>query len=260
MKNAYRTLLTLIFAAFLPLGLPAYAGDQDHQVWNDLTEQYVIESPDGLNRFSYGRLNQSQADRDKLRAYLTTASKLEPSSMDPDDRFVYWVNLYNALTVQVIVNHYPISSIRRIKPHPFATGPWSETLVTVEGQELSLDNIEHDILRPEFKDSRVHYAVNCASVGCPNLRRGAWKADSLNDDLDQAARDYINHPRGVKVEGGQITASSIYKWFREDFASEGGVIAHITRYADEDLLVQLENLVRVKSYRYDWSLNDDDGT
>src|SRR5690606_30576317 len=125
------------------------------------------------------------------------------------------------------------------------------------GRELSLDDIEHGILRPQFGDPRVHYAVNCASIGCPDLAAEAYRGDNLDAMLDEAARAYVNSARGARVEGGELTASSIFKWYRKDFGgTEAGVLAELRKYATPGLLEKLENIVSVASYDYDWSLND----
>jgi hypothetical protein len=128
--------------------------------------------------------------------------------------------------------------------------------VTVEGEALSLDDIEHGVMRPRFDAAMVHYAVNCASIGCPNLKATAWRAEGLQADLEAAARAYINHPRGVTVTQDGIVVSRIYRWFREDFGdSEDGVIAHLLTFADPQLAAQIEARPTIAGHAYDWSLN-----
>jgi hypothetical protein len=134
-------------------------------------------------------------------------------------------------------------------------------LVTIEGDGITLNDIEHRILRPIWKDNRVHYALNCASIGCPNLLPVAFAGRSTEDLLEQAAREYINHSRGAQVDGKKLFVSSIYKWYRTDFGdSKQGVIEHLLKYADGDLEAKLTDIRegRVKTkirYRYDWTLN-----
>ena len=177
--------------------------------------------------------------------------------------FATWINLYNAVTLQVVLERYPIASIRDIRSEgtgldPRALiGPWRTKRVTVEGRRLSLDDIENTILRPTFHDSRVHYAINCASIGCPNLMPRAWRAETLEADLDAAARAYVNHPRGVSVNAnGSLRASSIYRWFRADFGgSDANVIAHLRRYGSPELAQGLAGATRIAGHGYDWALN-----
>ena len=122
---------------------------------------------------------------------------------------------------------------------------------------MSLDNIEHEILRPIFADPRIHYAVNCASIGCPNLQETAFTADNLQDLLDQAAEQYINHPRGVRIESGELIVSSIFDWYAEDFGDdEEEIIEHFLDYVEDDLQEKLGVFDKIDDYEYDWNLNE----
>jgi hypothetical protein len=171
----------------------------------------------------------------------------------------FWVNLYNALTVRTVLQHYPVAGIREIDISPglFADGPWGAELVEVEGVPLSLDDIEHRILRPIWRDPRIHYAVNCAALGCPNLQREPFAAARLDAQLDAAARAFVGHPRGVAIEDDELIVSSIYRWFSEDFgADDAAVIAHLRTYAPPDLARDLAGFTRIEDYAYDWNLND----
>jgi hypothetical protein len=159
----------------------------------------------------------------------------------------------------VVLDHYPVESIRDIDISPgfFANGPWGKKLVHIEGETISLDDIEHRILRPIWKDPRIHYGVNCASIGCPNLQPQAYTAESTDALLDKGARDYINHSRGVLIASNKLIVSSIYDWFMEDFGgNDKGVIAHLQRYAEPSLREQLQRFSRISDHEYDWSLND----
>jgi hypothetical protein len=228
-----------------------------------LLSRYVKSSPDGVNRVDYRLWQATITDRKALDTYITELAARRPSAMKRDDALAYWGNLYNALTVKVILDRYPVASIRDIKSSggwfdfKSYTGPWNEPRVTVEGKKLSLDNIEHDIMRPTFKDPRVHYVVNCASFGCPNLMNRAWKAATLDVDLDKAARAFINHPRGVTVlPSGGVKVSSIYKWFIADFGGDdAGVVAHFKKYAEPELAARLGASTKIVEDGYDWSLN-----
>ena len=129
-------------------------------------------------------------------------------------------------------------------------------MARVAGMDLSLDAIEHDILRKGWRDPRVHYSVNCASASCPNLPLRAWRGAGLSDALDAAAHAYVNHPRGAHFDGDDLTVSSIYKWYAADFGdSDSGIIAHLARYAAEPLRHRLAQTRRISHDQYDWSLN-----
>ncbi len=227
---------------------------ESHADWTRLLGTYVEVSDDGVNRVNYAALKANAADSAALNAYIASFEDLDIDALSEDEQFAAWANLYNALTVQHIIERYPIKSIR----DGYFIGPWKDVKTVADGREVSLDDIEHEILREEWEEPRVHYAVNCASYGCPNLLPKAWTADTLDEDLDAAARDYVNHPRGVTIRNnGTLQVSEIYKWFREDFGgSKEGVIEHLLEHADEDLAAQIRAKPRITKHDYDWSLND----
>jgi hypothetical protein len=161
--------------------------------------------------------------------------------------------------LRLVLERYPVKSIRDISLGGglFTVGPWGAKLVAVKGERLSLDDIEHRILRPLWRDPRIHYVVNCASVGCPDVPPAPLTGANAEATLDAAARAYINHPRGANVRDGRLTVSSIFRWYREDFGdSEAGVLAHLRRYAAPGLAAQLKDVRGIDRYEYDWSLND----
>ena len=228
----------------------------DHGEWERFLQRYLVAGSDGVNRVRYAAVGEQE--RQRLGGYVETLARLPIRGYNRDEQLAYWINLYNALTVELILRHHPVDSIRDIDISPglFADGPWGKKLLSVEGQELSLNDIEHRILRPLWQDPRLHYAVNCASIGCPNLDPIPYTASALEVQLEQAARAYVNHPRGVDFEADGLYLSSIYNWFRADFGdSEQGVVGHLARYADGALKQRLETGTPVTGYRYDWSLN-----
>ena len=226
----------------------------DHTAWSDFLKKYVRSHPSGVNRVAYAKVGRP--DQNKLDRYIEQLTRVPISQYNRDEQLAYWINLYNALTVKVVLDHYPVMSIRDIKSGFFSAGPWKKKLATIEGEELTLNDIEHRILRPIWKDPRIHYAVNCASIGCPNLQSVAFTGSTANMLLDKAAREFVNHPRAVSIERGRLVVSSIYVWFQEDFGnSDKGVIDHLQRYADPGLNDSLSNFMHIAADRYDWSLN-----
>lgn len=221
--------------------------------YNAFLEKYG-STADGVNLLDYGAV--TDADHQSLKDYIATLEQLTPSTMSQNEELAFWFNLYNAKTIDLIVEAYPVKSIRSLGL--LGSGPWGKKVLTVEGNELSLDNIEHDTVREKYDEPRVHYAFNCASIGCPNLAFTAWEADTLDDRLDDAARAYIAHPRGISVDNrGRVTASSIYKWFKEDFGSnDSEVLDHIRQYATDAKLEVLEGKTKINKYDYNWDLND----
>ena len=243
-------------------GFAQPAADPD-AIFDSLLARYVVASPDGVNRVDYARWHKAIDDRRALDGYVANLVARKPSAMPRNEAFAYWGNLYNAVTLKVILDRYPVTSIRDIKSaggwfdFKSYTGPWSEQRVTVEAKKLSLDNIEHDVMRPTFKDPRVHYVVNCASYGCPNLMQRAWRASTLEADLDAAARAFINHPRGVTVlPSGGLKVSSIYKWFITDFGGDdAALVKHLKTFAAPDLAARISTTAKVEQDAYDWTLN-----
>ena len=235
---------------------PKNAEPIDHSAWGALLAKYVKTDKTGLNRFAYGKV--TAADKKALKNYISGLTKVEITDRSRDVQLAYWINLYNALTIDVVLEHYPVKSIRDIDISGLlADGPWGKALIKVEGEELTLDDIEHQILRPIWKDPRIHYGVNCASIGCPNLLKTPFTGKTANAQLDQAARDYINHPRGLTVRQGKATVSKIYSWFAYDFGnSEKGVIKHLLRYASPERAAALKKAGGISNTAYDWSLNE----
>lgn len=229
----------------------------DHTPWDGFLEKYLVPGDDGINRVAYAKVTEK--DRAALDAYLKYLEARPVGRLNRVEQRAFWINLYNALTVKVIVDHYPVESIRDIDISPglFSDGPWGKKLVTVEGVEVGLDDIEHRILRPIWKDPRIHYAVNCASIGCPNLQPQAYTASNAEELLEKGAVEYVNNPRGIWFEDGKLKVSSIYQWFISDFGGDHlGVMVHLNKYARPGLRKRLEGEKRFRGHAYDWSLND----
>lgn len=228
----------------------------DHRDWDSFLNRYVAMDTHGVNRVAYGQVTQT--DRTRLKGYLADLQAVDPVQLTSDQQLAYWINLYNALTVDVVLDNYPVASIRDIKDGPLSIGPWNRPLARVGGETLTLNDIEHRVIRPTFNEPRIHYALNCAAVGCPNLMDRAWRAETLERDLATAEHAYVNDPRGVRFDNrGGLILSKIYIWFREDFGpNEKAVLAYIETVAKPELRARLQHTPRVKAYQYDWALND----
>ncbi len=228
----------------------------DHSGWDRILKAYVSTDRQGLNRFDYAGLKAHGLD--ELKKYLKDLQGINPAKLTRDEQFAFWTNLYNAKTMEIVAEKYPVKSIQKIRlSFSLFPGPWREKVMKVMGVELSLDDIEHGILRPIWRDPRIHYAVNCASVGCPNLQERAYRGSSLETMLEKAARDYINSPRGVRFKGSKTIVSSLYDWYGDDF---GGIVpnilAHIRKYAGPALKDKIAGVKQFSDYEYDWALND----
>ena len=234
---------------------PASSVRLDHSAWDRFLATYLVAGDDGINRIAYGRVDAS--GRALLDAYIQTQETSPVSRISRSEQLAYWINLYNAVTTRVVLLHYPVRSIRDIDGGLFGTGPWDEKLVTVEGERLSLDDIEHGILRPIWHDPRIHYAINCASISCPKLQPIAFTSGNVERLLDEGARAYVNDPRGAQIVSGRLIVSSIYVWYREDFGSgETAVVDHLRRYAAPPLAAALAAFRKPDDDAYDWRLID----
>jgi hypothetical protein len=227
----------------------------DHSRWQALLDRYLVtDHPSGINLFDYGAVTAE--DRQALRAYVEQLEALDPRTLNRAEQGAYWINLYNAVTVGLVIDNYPVKSIRKINGGLLGLGPWNDEVVSIAGQALTLNDIEHRILRPIYRDPRIHYAVNCASLGCPNLASRAFTGANIADLLDAGAYAYVNHPRGVRFDKGKLRVSTIYKWFKVDFGgTDRKLLDHLQRYAEDDLgsrLAAYEGRIR---YDYDWELN-----
>ena len=235
----------------------------DHGTWTYLLKTYLVtNTPDGINRFKYGGVPEGDVER--LRWYLRSQQIIKVRRLRRDEQRAYWINLYNAQTVLTIIEHYPTDSIRDvdISPGLFTQGPWDAPLLSIEGEKVTLNDIEHRILRPIWKDARLHYALNCASLGCPNLMPTAFTAANSEALLEEGARAFINHPRAVMLDAdGTLTLSSIYHWFASDFGETlPRVLVHLKKYAAPPLKEKLDAFSRRRyQHVYDWTLNNAPG-
>ncbi len=220
-----------------------------HQEWQQILDGYLMSRGE-QTLFSYSKV--SAEDKTKLKQYIQHLTKLDPLQYSKAEQYAYWVNLYNAITVVLILDNYPVKSITKLGGL-FSFGPWDQEVVTINNKKLTLNDIEHRILRPIWKDPRTHYAVNCASLGCPNLQAKAFTADNTQTLLETAAKTFINSKKGVTIQGDTAKISSIYDWFVVDFGDEAQVFNHIRKYAP-----QYNSFSGRVTYDYDWSLNDAD--
>ena len=273
---AARVALAAAGAIALAVG-PAAAGPQgfDHtyQAYATLLASHVHDG-----RVDYQKLVADRAALVEITSSFGAVDGPAERAWPREERLAFWINAYNLFTLQAIVDHYPIqagwftlgprNSIRQI------AGVWDRLKWRVAGRQVTLDDIEHRILRPEFKEPRIHFAVNCASVGCPPLRAEPYRAGSLTAQLDDNARAYLASAQGMRIDGRTLVVTSILKWYGEDFlgayasASEGGrtrreaAVLGVVKAFGPPAAARLagDSTVRVRFLDYDWSLNDVDRT
>ena len=255
-RNRVRWFALLSFAgAFLVLGAnPATANGptagpnraiQLHGEYGDLLERYVRDG--GVD---YACWINEEGSVEALDDYIEALTVLDPTDWPTDDGLAYWINLYNAVTVQLILKNYPIDSIKDIGGL-FKKSPWKRELVTVGARTLTLNDIENEIIRPTFREPRIHFALNCASVGCPTLQPKPYLPESMDSDLDSASTAAMNGEQWVSVHGNEVKLSKIFNWYKDDFAATG-VLGFINRYRIGN---EINSEARISYLDYDWSLN-----
>ena len=210
----------------------------DHSAWNSLLRKHVAGNGD-VDYAGFKRdINKLDAYLDELRAGTPDESYSRAEAM------AYWINAYNAFTVKRILNDYPVSSIRDLD----GGDPWKVKWIELDGKTYSLNQIEHDILRPRYGDARIHFAVNCAATSCPPLPNQAFTAGNLNSLLETRTRAFIRNPSYNQIDGGQVKVSKIFDWYGEDF---GDLRTYLNKY----LATPIDAGRDIAFADYDWSLN-----
>jgi hypothetical protein len=228
--------------------LPAAAGDTvDHGIYAELLAKYVRNGVVNYAGF--------KADEVRLDQYLKVLEQVDPEGLSRDEQFAFYINAYNAWTIKLILTGYPgVKSIKDLGS--WLQSPWKKEFVRIHGKTLSLDDIEHSILRPRFKDPRLHFAIVCASKGCPPLISEPYRGATLDAQLTRVTSDFLNRPENSRLEDDTLRVSSIFKWFAEDFNRD--VVGFYLRFAQGELKQKLEarrDRIEVKYLDYDWSLN-----
>jgi hypothetical protein len=196
-----------------------------------------------------------KADEARLDDYLARNGRVNPESLSREDRFAYYINAYNAWTIKLILTGYPgVKSIKDLGS--LLQSPWKKEFVRINAKTLTLDDIEHSILRPRFKDPRVHFAIVCASKSCPPLIAEPYVGAVLDAQLNRSTRDFLNTSANYRLDNNTFWVSSIFKWFAEDFNKD--VVGFYVNHAEANLKKSLEanrGRIEVKYLDYDWSLN-----
>ncbi len=220
-----------------------------HEIWDGLVKKYV--GKDGFVNYK-GFIRDSA----ELNRYLHLLETSHPSDKNwtRQEQMAYWINAYNAYTVQLIIRNYPTPSIKDIKHGiAFVNSVWDIKFIHIQGYTYDLNNIEHNILRPVFKDARIHAAVNCASYSCPRLRNEAFTAARLESQLDDSMRGFVNDPVRNKITAENAQISEIFKWFKGDFERDAGSVREfINRYST----VKLTDKTDITHMDYLWTLNE----
>ena len=242
--------LTALLAACSSLNpQTANTSPMSHQLWDSLLKQHV-------NDEGWVDYEGFMADSASLRKYLTLLQSNGPNDANwsRNEQLAYWINLYNAFTVELILQHYPLKSIKDIGSSiqvPFINSPWDIKFIEVGGETLDLNNVEHNILRKHLQEPRIHFAINCASYSCPRLRNEAFTADRLEAQLEAAAVEFINDPKRNTIAKDKVAVSQIFNWFKGDFTKEGSLVDYLNQYSQ----VPIDPKAKVSHRKYDWKLN-----
>lgn len=236
------------FSNLLPLFLLAQA-NVSHKEYNDLLSKYVDEK--GLVNYVGLTNNVSQLD-----SYLEHLQKNPPSeSWSREEKLAYWINAYNAFTLKLILDNYPVESIKDIGSSiqiPFVNSPWDIKFIEIGEETLDLNNIEHGIIRKEFEEPRIHFALVCAAISCPKLQNEAYFPGRLSQQLDAAARTFLrDESKNEFVNASEARLSKIFNWYGGDFKNDGSLVSYLNRYAP----IKLQENARIEWKDYDWALN-----
>ncbi len=256
MNRCFAAVLVVLGIVHSVAGVPcvraAGPGAPDHAVLTTLLAKYV--SAGGVD---YRGWSANAEDRGALRGYIAGLERAAPSRLERGEALAYWINLYNAVTLDLVLENYPLKSIKDVGA-PLSS-PWKQDLVTVEGKALSLDRIENDVIRPSFLEPRIHFALSCAARSCPPLRAEAYAAASLEAQLEEQTAHFLADATTNSLdEKGVLRLSKLFEWYEGDFReAKGSVVAFVTPYVPALRALGPEaKPPAVQFVEYDWALNE----
>ncbi len=260
MKSRLSRIIFAFLMIFLSLGgvsVRASTAIFDYSVYRTLLEMNVVEFGQST-KVKYAALKKDPSKLMEFNKSVSAISLSKFKAWPKDEQIAFLINAYNSFTLQLVVEHYPVSSIKKIGG--IFGNPWKKKFFQFLGEESSLDRIEHEILRKDYKEPRIHFAVNCASIGCPPLQKLPFEAIRLNEQLEMAARHFVNSSSFNKYDQATNTLnlSSIFKWYGSDFGEEKDLRKF---FADRSDLEQLSKDAILQSAKisyldYDWNLNE----
>ncbi len=239
---------TLVILSCLLIVVSTFAQKApSHQQWDKLLKKHVNAS--GLVDYK-----GFKKDQDELNTYLKTLSDNAPQdNWSENDKKAFWINAYNAYTVSLILQHYPVKSIKDIAGKIYKINtPWDIQFITIGGKKYNLNNIEHDILRKKFDDARIHFALVCAAMSCPKLQRDAYTGDKINAQLKDAGKDFLNDQSKNRVGADKAELSNYFSWYKGDFTKKGSLADFINKYSQ----TKMNDKTKINTVDYNWSLNE----
>lgn len=258
MMNKRTVFYLVLITLFLAVGLyqcgsaPNFSNSKakpiEHGLWDDLLGDYVDEK----GTVDYKGFVK---DKERLSKYLDLLSANPPAKeWSKNEKLAYWINAYNAFTIKLIVDNYPVESIRDLHPTvsiPLVNTVWHIEFFKIGGQDMNLNTIEHLILRKDFEEPRIHFAIVCASKSCPKLLNKAFEADKLEAQLDAQARAFVNDNFRNQISTDKVLLSKLFSWFKGDFTKKGSLIDFINQYSETPINKEL----KIDYLDYDWTLN-----
>jgi len=248
------------FLIILFTSVSAFAFDHSYSDWDQFLERHV---KNGL--VDYSVIERSPAEFEKIVRELEGVTIKEYEGWSSPQRMAFWINAYNVGAIKHIVDNYPLKKSFGLSALRYPTNSiqqitdvWNKPVLNLLGKKVSLNHIENEVLRKDFGDPRIHFAIVCASIGCPVLMEEAYNAEKLDIQLNDQIKEFVNTPSKFRYDADKNTLylSPIFKWFGEDFEKKGGVISFLKDYAPQDIASKLSNTTRIEWQDYDWSLNE----
>jgi hypothetical protein len=224
---------------------------QTHKIFTDILQKYVT---DGF--VNYKELAQDQ----EFETYLNQLSITDPSKLSEKEELAFWINTYNAFTIKAILDNYPIKSINDIKFGEKSV--WDENFISINKKKYSLNEIEHKILRVKFNEPRIHFAIVCASISCPELRNESYEADNLDKQLQEQTVIFLRDKKrnSFDLKNKKANISKIFEWFGEDFGkSDKDILMYISNFLPDDVRKDIKQNINewtISYKKYDWNLNE----
>jgi hypothetical protein len=238
--------ILLIVSLFLTLATFAQKAPS-HDQWDKLLKKHV-------NKAGLVNYKGIQKDKAELTSYLKLLSNNAPQkSWSKNDQKAFWINAYNAFTVDLILQKYPVKSIKDIAGKLYKINtPWDIKFITIGGKTYDLNNIEHGILRKQFDDPRIHFALVCASISCPRLRDEAYSGRNLDDQLEDAGQEFLNDKSKNRITTERADLSKYFSWYKGDFTKNGSLVDFINKYSQ----TKINSKTKINSLDYNWDLNE----
>jgi hypothetical protein len=239
MRTIIIILINICLTLFIVFGSTA-ENPIDNSLWDELLREYV--SADG--RVNY---NGIKSDEAKLDKYLKILDDHVPEkTWEENEKLAFWINAYNAFTIALIIDHYPIKSIMAIDK------AWDQKFIQLGGKVYSLNEIEHEIIRKQFDEPRIHFALVCAAISCPVLRNESYEPEKLDEQLEQQGLKFINDPDKNIISSKKATVSQLFNWFKEDFTKKGTLVDYLNQFSEK----KLSQGAKINFMEYDWGLNE----